>query len=306
MFDHDLAMTTGTMTTSAADRAGQLAETRIDPERSWRFLDFGELWKYRELLYLLVWRDIKVRYKQTVLGAGWALFQPVMMMIVFTLFFGRVVRLDADGVPYSLFVYSGLLPWTFFATAISFAANSVVSAERVITKIYFPRILIPFATVGAALVDFAIAALGLAVMMLWYGVPLGPHLAYLPLITLLFVLAALGIGTLLSALNVMFRDFRYVIPFLVQLWMFATPTIYMQPHSTTEVAAASDDVVELLASYLLCANPMTGLVAAFRAIVVGQSLPWGQLAIAAPMIVGMFIIGCAYFRRVEDTFADVI
>ncbi len=312
----------------APSRAGEIQKpettvTMIAAQTGWQKLDVRELWKYRELLGFLIWRDVKVRYKQTVLGAVWALLQPVMMMIVFTVFFGRTARVDTDGVPYPLFVFAGLLPWTFFATAITSAASSVVSAERVITKIYFPRILIPFASVGAVLVDFAIAGAGLALMLVYYQTPVQSQLLWLPAIVVLIGLAAVGIGTLLSALNVLFRDFRYVVPFLVQLWLFATPTIYMDTrsatcppaatvpaHSATAECAAGDgllvETVTTAAEWVFKANPMTGVVAAFRACVVGRPIALGPLAFSAAMIGISTMIGCCYFRNVEDSFADVI
>jgi lipopolysaccharide transport system permease protein len=259
-------------------------------------LGLRELWEQRELLYFLAWRDVKVRYKQTVLGAAWALLQPVLMMVVFTIFFGRLAGMSSGDLPYPLFAYAGLLPWTFFATALTSAGNSIIGSERLITKIYFPRLAIPFAAVGAALVDFLIAFGLLLVLMVSYGVLPGVGLLLAPVICGLITLAALGLGTLLAALNVAYRDFRYVIPFLVQLGMFATPTVYMQPP-----AAAGGGLHVLLAL-----NPMTGLIAAFRAATLGGPIPWTQLSLAAVAVVLMFLGGCLYFRRVEDGFADLI
>jgi lipopolysaccharide transport system permease protein len=245
--------------------------TVIRPSNGWQLINVRELWRYRELIYFLVWRDVKVRYKQTILGAAWAILQPAMMMVVFTIFFNRMAHVSSGELPYPLFVFAGLLPWTFFATAVANAGNSVVGSERLITKIYFPRLAIPFASVGAAVVDFVIAFGLLVLLMLRYGVAPGPGLLLVPAIFGLTILAATGVGTLLAALNVAYRDFRYVIPFLVQVWMFATPTVYMQ--------LAEDVPADLKAAFAL--NPLTGLVAAFRA-------------------------GCLYFRKVEDSFADII
>jgi lipopolysaccharide transport system permease protein len=258
------------------------------------------LWSSRELIYFLTWRDVKVRYKQTLLGAAWAILQPVMMMVVFTIFFARLARLPAGDLPYPVFVFAGLLPWTFFATAIASAGNSVVGSERLITKIYFPRLAVPFAAVAAAVVDFAIALGVLIVMMGIYvlkGAPIHPGagLLFAPVIFALIALAAIGVGTLLAALNVAYRDFRYVIPFLIQLWMFATPTIYMQP-------APADSA--LRAAILI--NPLAVLIAAFRATVLGGPVPWGHVLMSAGVCVGLFLAGCLYFRKVEDHFADVI
>lgn len=270
--------------------------TIIEPPRGWQLVNVRELWKFRELVYTLTWRDVKVRYKQTALGAAWAILQPLMMMVVFTIFFGRMAGVPSGDLPYPLFAYAGLLPWTFFATAITAAGNSVVGAERLITKIYFPRLAVPFAAVGAAVVDFVVAFGLLLVLMAYYRVAPGPGLLLTPVIFGLITLAALGIGTLLSALNVAYRDIRYVIPFLVQLGMFATPTVYMQPKpgATGWVQA------------LLALNPMTSLIAAFRASVLGGPIAWGELGLASAAVVLVLVVGCLYFRKVEDGFADII
>jgi lipopolysaccharide transport system permease protein len=279
--------------------ASERPVTIVRPLDGWQLIDLRELWRFRDLLYFLAWRDVKVRYKQTVLGAGWAILQPVLMMVVFTIFFGRLAGVSSGGLAYPVFAYAGLLPWTFFATAVAAAGNSVVGSERLITKVYFPRLAIPFATVGAAIVDFIIASGLLLVLMLAYGVPFGLSLLWTPLVFGVIVLAAAGTGTLLAALNVAYRDFRYVIPFLLQVWMFATPTVYMQPAAEAGEGAG-------IVQTLLALNPMTGLVAAFRAAAFGLPLPWGQLAISATVAVAAFLLGCLYFRKVEDTFADVI
>jgi lipopolysaccharide transport system permease protein len=259
-------------------------------------VNVGELWQFRELVYFLIWRDVKIRYKQTVLGAAWAILQPLMMMVIFTIFFGRMAGLSSGDLPYPLFAFAGLLPWTFFSTAISNANNSVVGSEKLITKIYFPRLAIPFGSVGAAVVDFLIAFGMLLVLMAWYGVVPGSGLLLAPFVFAVILLAALGIGTALAALTVAYRDFRYVVPFLVQVWMFATPTIYMQPSQ-----GAQDGLRSLLAL-----NPMTGLIAAFRAACLGGPIHWGSFAISTGCVAVMFLIGCLYFRRVEDSFADII
>jgi lipopolysaccharide transport system permease protein len=255
-----------------------------------------ELWQYRELLFFLIWRDVKVRYKQTLLGATWAILQPMMMMVVFTIFFGRMAGLSSGDLPYPVFCYMGLLPWTFFSTAISSAGNSVVGSERLITKIYFPRLSVPFAAVGAAVVDFGIAFTLLIAMMLWYGVHPGFSTLMVPVILLVITLMALGVGTLLAGLNVAYRDFRYVIPFLVQVWMFATPTIYMQPGKSSSGPLHA----------LLALNPMTGLIATFRASCRGGAIPWGQFGLSAACAALVFLGGCLHFRRMERSFADII
>src|SRR5271157_692738 len=270
--------------------------TLIHPAQGWQLINFGELWQFRELIYFLTWRDVKVRYKQTLLGAAWAILQPLLMMFVFTIFFGRMAGVSSGGLDYPLFAYAGLLPWTFFATAIAAAGNSVVGSERLITKIYFPRLAVPFASVGAAVVDFLIAFGLLIAIMVYDRVAPGWGLLFVPVIFGAILLAALGVGTLLAALNVAYRDFRYVIPFLVQLWMFATPSVYMQPKDT-----ASGWIHVLLAL-----NPMTTLIAVFRASVLGGPVPWGPLAVALAAVALAFLLGCLYFRRVEDTFADII
>ena len=276
--------------------ANSSMETLIEPPRAWQWINVSELWEFRELLGFLVWRDVKVRYKQTLLGAAWAVLQPALMMIVFTIFFARLAKVPAGDLPYPLFVYAGLLPWTFFATAIAQSAQSVIGSERLITKVYFPRLAIPFASVGAAAVDLAIACGLLLAMMAWYGVPPSANLLLVPVILACVLLAAAGVGTLLAALNVAYRDFRYVVPFLVQLWMFATPTIYMDP--TANGRGRLD--------YLLAANPLSPLVASFRTAVLGGPIEYGPLAIAAVVSLAMFLGGCFYFRTVEDGFSDII
>jgi lipopolysaccharide transport system permease protein len=288
---------------SGEDRSLTVAAPRIitfiRPARAWQTINVGELWRARELIFILAWRDVKVRYKQTLLGAAWAVLQPALMMVVFTIFFGRLAHVSTGGVDYSLFVYAGLLPWTFFATAITSAGNSVVGSERLITKVYFPRLAVPLASVGAALVDSAIACVLLLILMLCNGIVPGVSLLLVPLFMAIILLAAVGVGTLLAALNVAYRDFRYVIPFLTQFWMFATPTVYMQP----------DGQASGTLQLFLMLNPMTSLVAAFRAAVLGEPggvIAWGQVGIAAAMSVLVFLAGCLYFRRVEDSFADVI
>lgn len=270
--------------------------TIIRPPRGWQLINFRELWRFRELLFFLTWRDVKIRYKQTVLGAAWAILQPVMMMIVFTIFFSRMAGVSSSDVPYPLFAFAGLLPWTFFASAIGNAGNSVVGSERLITKIYFPRLAIPFASVAAAIVDFLIALGLLLGMMLYYGVLPGLGVLLALAIFLAIVVAAMGMGTLLAALNVAYRDFRYVIPFMLQIWMFATPTLYMQPNPESASRLQA----------FLALNPMTGLIAAFRNAVLGRSLSWDQFGMSAGIALVMLLVGCLYFRKVEDRFADII
>jgi lipopolysaccharide transport system permease protein len=270
--------------------------TVIEPAKGWQLINFRELWQFRELLAFLVWRDVKVRYKQTLLGAAWAVLQPAMMMVVFTIFFGRMANVPSGDLPYPIFVYAGLLPWTFFSTGISNAANSVVGSERLITKIYFPRLAIPFASVGAAVVDFAIAFALLLAMMVWYGVMPGTAIFLVPVLCAMLAMAAIGVGTLLAALNVTYRDFRYVVPFLVQMWMFATPSVYMKPEG--------DSAGRL--EYILAINPLVPIIGSFRSAVLGGAMEWGPLVLAGLATAVIFLAGCLYFRRVEGGFSDVI
>jgi lipopolysaccharide transport system permease protein len=271
--------------------------TIIRPLKGWQLVNVRELWHARELLFFLIWRDVKIRYKQTVLGAAWAILQPAMMMVVFTIFFGRMAGMSANtGEHYALFVLTGLLPWTFFSTAIANAGNSVVGSERMITKIYFPRLAIPFASVGAAVVDFVVSCGLLALMMVYYQVWPPAQLVLAPLLFLIILMAALGLGTLVAALNVAYRDFRYVVPFLLQVGMFATPTIYTQPD------VHSSRTLQLLVTL----NPMTSLIAAFRSAVLGGEILWVPVLGSAALVVVIFAAGCLYFRHVEDSFADII
>jgi lipopolysaccharide transport system permease protein len=274
--------------------------TVIRPPSGWQLINVRELWRFRELLYFLAWRDVKVRYKQTVLGAAWAVLQPAMMMVVLTFIFGRMGGLEKNNLtyPYSLFVLAGLLPWTFFATAIAGAANSVVGSERLITKIYFPRLAVPFASVGAVVVDALIAFGLLFVMMLWNydTIEWGPNLLLAVPIYAVIVLTALGVGTLLAALNVAYRDFRYVIPFMVQVWMFATPSVYLPPRDGPHGPIHQ----------FLFLNPLVALIEAFRNACLGGPIDWMGLGIATALSTCVFLAGCLYFRRVEDSFADII
>ena len=285
--------------TEGDERGGASIEppiTRIAPSGGWKLLDVRELWRYLELLFFLIWRDVKVRYRQTLLGVAWAVLQPVMMLVVFTVFFGRLAGLPSADVPYPLFAIAGLLPWMFFASALSSAGNSVVGAERLVTKIYFPRMAIPIAAVGVAAVDFCIAIGVLGVLMAWYGAwPGATCLLAIP-IALVIGLAGLGFGSGLAALNVRYRDFRYMIPFMVQFWMFATPTVYMQPPVDDSGAMSA----------MMWLNPITGLVGGFRAACLGLPIPWEQLATSTGIVLGVALAGLAYFRKVEDDFADLI
>ncbi len=273
-----------------------VAQTVIEPARGWLWLNVRELWRHRELLFFLAWRDVKVRYKQTALGVIWAVLQPALFMVVFSVFFARLGGLSSGDVPYPLFALAGLLPWTVFATAVTHGANSVIGSERLITKIYFPRLAIPFAAAGAAFVDFLVSLVLLAIVMAACGVAPSWGVFVAPLIVAIIALAAVGLGTFLAALNVAYRDVRYVIPFLIQVGMFATPTVYLQP--TGEEGTAMH--------WLLTLNPMNGLVSAFRACLLGGPIPWADVGVAAALSGAVFLAGCLYFRKVEDGFADVI
>lgn len=271
---------------------------KIRPTPGWRAVELRELWRYRELLYFLVWRDIKVRYKQTALGAAWALIQPLFNMLVFTVLFGRLAGLDrrTGGIPYPVFSMAALVPWTFFANSLSNASNSLVNNANMISKIYFPRLLIPSAAVVSGLVDYLISLCFLGVLIPFYP-PAAPTLSavvMVPLLTLLVTALALGVSLWLSALNVQYRDIRYTVPFLVQLWMFVTPVVY--PMS----------LVPEQYRWLASLNPMAGIVEGFRSSLLGQ--PWDGLSLAMSVVfsAAVLVSGCFYFRRLERSFADVI
>jgi lipopolysaccharide transport system permease protein len=270
--------------------------TVIEPRPGWQFVNVAELWRYRELLGFLVWRDIKVRYKQTVLGAAWAVIQPLTVMVVFTLFLGRLAALPSGDLPYPLFVFAGLLPWTFFANAVTTSSQSVVGSQNLVTKVYFPRLIIPLSAVGVGLVDLGIASGMLLVMLLGYGVLPGWGLLLVPVLVLGLVVAAVGVGTLLAALTVAYRDFRHAVPFLVQVWMFATACIYLE----------ADAVVGPRWQAVLPLNPVYGLVSNFRQAVTGGPLDLYALGVSGAVSVALLVVGCAYFRRVERSFADII
>ena len=269
--------------------------TIIEPKKGWIPIDLKPIWNYRELFYFLTKRDIKVRYKQTVLGGLWAIIQPVFTMIVFTLFFGRLAKIPSDGIPYPIFVYAGLLPWTYFANALSASGNSLVGSANLITKVYFPRLIIPASASLAGLLDFFIAMLVMGAMMIYYNFIPNIGILLFPLLVGLTFLCAVGVGLWLSALNVQYRDIRYVIPFLIQIWMFVSPVIY-------PVSMVSEKY-----QWLLALNPMTGVIQAYRASLLGHKpIDWFLLGISTAIIFIIFLSGLYYFRRMEKTFADVI
>jgi len=257
-------------------------------------LNLSEVWYYRELLYFLTLRDVKVRYKQTLMGLAWVIIQPLGTMLIFTLVFNRFVRLDAGPLPYPLFALSGLLLWLFFANAVTNSTNSLISNANLITKVYFPRLFIPAASVGAGLVDLGVAFLLLIVMCFYYGVSLTLHSLLLPLIILLMSMLALGVGLLSAALTVKYRDLRHALPFIIQLWMFASPVIY--PVS----------VVPEKWKWILTVNPVAGIIEGFRASLTGQPFNWLHLSVAAAITLVLLVISVYVFRRFEDTFADVV
>jgi lipopolysaccharide transport system permease protein len=267
----------------------------IEPIQGWTTLKLKELWDYRELLYFLVWRDIKVRYKQAALGAAWAILQPLLTMLIFSLFFGRLAKVPSDGIPYPLFSFTALVPWNFFATSIAQSSNSVVGSSNLVTKVYFPRLAIPLASVLAGLMDFAIAGGVLLTMMAFYKRVPTAHILWLPFFVLLALAAAVGVGFWLSALNVKYRDVRYVVPFLVQFWMFASPIVY--PTSLLPARWRT----------LYALNPMVGVVDGFRWALLGTHTAPGPIIAASVLATLAFVIGGAlYFRRMETQFADVV
>jgi len=268
--------------------------TVIEPPKGLRNLDLKELWAYRELLWVLTLRDIKVRYKQTVLGFAWAVIQPVMLMVVFSIFFGRLAKMPSDGYPYPVFVYAALLPWMFFSNAISSSAGSLIGSQHLVSKVYFPRLIIPLASVGSGLVDFVIAAGVLLVLMFVYEVAWSVNLLAAPILALAVIFTALGVGTLLSALTVAYRDFRYVVSFLVQFWMFATPVVY--PAS----------IVPEKWHWLINLNPMAGLIDGFRSAFLAKPFDMGAIGLSFSISVVIFLLGVGYFEKVERRFADII
>jgi len=286
---------------SSTDHSPSLTEPNesyhlhIGPPKGFPTLNVRELFQYRELLYFLVWRDIKVRYKQTILGAAWAIIQPFMTMIVFSLFFGRLAGIPSDGVPYPVFSYAALVPWAFFANGVTGSANSLVGSSHLITKVYFPRLVIPISSVLSGIPDFLLAFLVLLGMMLFFGIAPTYNIVWLPLLLALAFITAIGVGLWLSALNVQFRDVRYVVPFLVQFWLFATPIAY--PSSLVPE--------QWRAVYAL--NPMVGVVEGFRwALLNTDTAPGPMVAVSALAAMVIVVSGVYYFRRMEDTFADVI
>jgi homopolymeric O-antigen transport system permease protein len=266
----------------------------IESEEAGVQLNLGDLWAYRELLYFLTLRDIKVRYKQTLMGAAWVVIQPLMTMLIFTLVFNKFARLDTKDIPYPLFAYSGLLVWSFFSTAVTSGTNSLINNSHLITKVYFPRVFIPAAAVGAGLVDLGIASLLLIALAIYYGVSPSWEALLLPGFVVLAAMLALGTGMLVSALTVKYRDLRHALPFIMQFWMFASPVIY--PTS----------IVPAQWRWILLINPMTGILEGFRAALTGQAFAWTLIAVSAVAAATLLAVAFYVFRGLEDTFADVI
>ena len=268
--------------------------TVIRPVSGWKNINLKELWEYRELLLAFSIRDIKIRYKQTILGATWAILQPLVTMVIFTVIFGRLAGIPSDGFAYPVFVYAGLLPWMLFASAISSSSGSMVGSAHMVSKIYFPRVVIPFSSIGGGLVDFMVSAIILLLMMVVYGVSWTWQLLFTPFLLAGLVLVALGVGTALSALTVSYRDFRYVVPFMVQIWMYLTPVVY--PLS----------FIPENWRWLLYLNPLTGYIEGFRSAFLGNEIDFPGIFSALVLTALLFVGGMKYFRKVEQRFADVI
>ena len=266
----------------------------IQPRNKWSLLSLKDIWAYRELLFFLTWRDVKVRYKQTALGAAWAILQPLFMMIIFTIFFGRLAGVASAGIPYPLFALAGLVPWTFFANAITASGNSLVGSANLITKVYFPRLIVPAAAMLAGLVDFLLAFLILVLLMFYYRVTLTVQILFLPVLILLTALFSLGIGTWMSALNVKYRDVRFALPFLIQLWLFVSSVIL----PSTSIPPKW--------RWLIMLNPMSGIIEGYRSALLGLPFDWPALGIASALTVVVLLYAIYAFGRVERSFADII
>jgi len=267
----------------------------VKPSKGWISLRLDELWQYRELLYFLAWRDIKVRYKQTALGAAWAIIQPFFTMVVFSIFFGKLAKMPSDGIPYPIFAYAALVPWTFFANGLNQSSNSLVGSANLIKKVYFPRLVVPISSVISGVFDFILAFMVLLGMMLYYGIFPTLKIVWLPFLLLLTLITSLGVGLWLSALNVQFRDVSYTVPFLTQFWLFATPIAY--PSSLLSEPWRT----------LYGINPMVGVVEGFRWALLGTDTAPGPIIIVSTVVALTLLVGGAfYFKRLERTFADVV
>ncbi|ACL17471.1 ABC transporter permease [Methanosphaerula palustris] len=280
--------------TSTAHHEEQVPTLIIRPPRKWVPIDFQEIWAYRELLYFFTWRDVKIRYKQTGLGFAWAIIQPLFTMLIFTLIFGGFAHIPSDGIPYPLFSYAALLPWTLFAEGMTRSTNSMVVNAPIMTKVYFPRLLMPISGIMSPLVDFCIAFLIMIAMMFYYGFMPTLNVVFLPLFLLLAIGTSLGVGLWLSALNVQYRDFQYTVPFLIQIWMYASPVVYpasMLPES-------------LRVLYGL--NPMAGVIEGFRWALLGSTPPSAMILVSVGVVVVLLVSGLFYFKKMEQYFADLV
>ena len=274
--------------------ACDLPTIRIRPAKGWISLKLRDLWQYRELIYFLIWRDVKVRYKQTVLGASWAIIQPLMTMVVFSLFFGKLGKMPSDGIPYPIFSFAALVPWTFFVNGLTHGSNSMVGNANLIKKVYFPRLAIPISAVTSGVVDFALAFGVLVIMMLYFGIFPTVRMVWLPAFALLVLVASLGVSLWFSAMNVQYRDIKYILPFVTQFWLFATPIAY--PSSLLSEPWRT----------LYALNPMVGVIEGFRWALLGSNAPGQMFLVSAASGVVMLVSGAFYFRRMERTFADVV
>jgi len=293
--DREHVLPSGTVAPRVGQESSVLPKFVIQPSRGWGRLNLGELWAHRELVYFLIWRDIKVRYKQTALGASWAILQPVLTMLIFSVFFGRLAKVPSDGVPYPLFSFVGLVPWMFFSNGMTVASNSLVHHANLLTKVYFPRMAIPLSTVVAGVVDFILGFIVMLGLIAWYGIVPTAAVVFLPFFLLLALTTCLGVSLWLAAVNVQFRDIRYTMPFLTQFWMFATPIAY--PSSLLSEPWRT--------FYGL--NPMVGVVEGFRWALLGVDTAPGKMLIASSIVAVCFLVsGAFYFRRMERTFADVV
>ena len=266
----------------------------IQPTKRWSLLSFKDIWAYRELLFFLTWRDVKVRYKQTALGAAWAILQPLFMMIIFTIFFGRLAGVGSSGIPYPVFALAGLVPWTFFSNAITASGNSLVGSANLITKVYFPRLIVPTAAMLAGFVDFVLAFILLVLLMVYYQIVPTIQLLFLPVLVLLTALFSLGVGTWFSALNVKYRDVRFALPFLIQLWLFVSSVIL------------PSTAIPLKWRWLLTLNPMSGIIEGYRSALFGLPFDWPALGIASALTILTLVFAIYAFARVERSFADII
>lgn len=282
------------MNPTLSEAADTVPTIIIEPPKKWVPVDFREIWQYRELLYFFVWRDVKVRYKQTGLGFAWAIIQPLFTMIIFTIFFGGLAKIPSEGIPYPLFSLAALLPWNLFAEGMTRSTNSMVQNAHIMTKVYFPRLILPISAIISPLVDFGVAFSILVVMMIYYGFVPGLAVILLPCFIALAVLTSFSVGLWLSALNVKYRDFQYTVPFLVQLWMFASPVVYP--------ASLLPDSLKLLYGI----NPMAGVIEGFRWVLLGTSPPSAMIGVSVAVVAILCITGIFYFRRTEQYFADII